>query len=277
MIRRHTTYGGMALGGLVLLFLAAAPVAAGPLPVQMLGYNADIITDKNPPRFAQSFNGQGHAWFEAGAVDDFGVAHSDGLPAGTTFTSNYVNPNTGDRSIFLIQPAVFENALLLKQGDTLTLTFARPISYSSLAILASSANGGGTGTFAITFVSGNTYADIYHAYDWADNGTHPDAAITGLGRSKIGNDGTAFGYNHDADYALYETDFAIPRTENVRSITFFDTAFDETTGQHADFTAIFAISGVTARSNPEPSTWVLASLGIFSLLSYAWRRRQRIA
>src|SRR5262249_52714201 len=56
---------------------AAALRQALPLPVLVTGFNADVISDKDPSaRFAQPFHGGTFAWFESGAVDDNGTTHT---------------------------------------------------------------------------------------------------------------------------------------------------------------------------------------------------------
>ena len=101
-----------ALGMAVLaLGIVAVPQAAaqpmGWLPLQLTGYNVDVITDRDQSvRFAQLFDKSCCGWFESGAVDDQGMEHDDGILAGSTFTSM-----TGSGVNYQIQPAVFNNVL----------------------------------------------------------------------------------------------------------------------------------------------------------------------
>jgi hypothetical protein len=115
-------------------------LAFGPaqvVPVQVTGYSADVISDKDPSaRFAHPINGGTFAWFEAGAVDDNGAAHTDGLPAGRTFVSA-----TGSGATYQIQPANVNNVLQLSSGNTGTLTFTTPAVFRALYVIAAS---GGT-------------------------------------------------------------------------------------------------------------------------------------
>jgi hypothetical protein len=97
------------------------------VPVLVTGYGADVISDKNPSaRFALPFHGGTFAWFEAGAVDDAGVQHHDGLPAGLSFVSA-----TGSRATYQLQPANAKNVLQLSAGQTGTLTLTMPAAYRS--------------------------------------------------------------------------------------------------------------------------------------------------
>jgi plastocyanin len=76
-------------------------VQTAPAPITVTGYSTDVISDMDPSaRFAQPFGASTFAWFEAGAVDDSGVQHHDGLPAGLSFISA-----TGSGATYQIQPA----------------------------------------------------------------------------------------------------------------------------------------------------------------------------
>jgi hypothetical protein len=95
------------------------------------GYSADVISDKDPQaRFAQPFNAGTFAWFEAGAVDDNGGPHNDGLPAGLTFVSA-----TGSGATYQIQPANANNVLQLSAGQSGTLTLTTPAGIAPRRVL----------------------------------------------------------------------------------------------------------------------------------------------
>jgi sugar lactone lactonase YvrE len=179
----------------------------GPIPVT--GYSADVISDKDPhARFAQSFNSGTLAWFEAGAVDDNGTEHDDGLPAGLAFTSA-----TGSGVPYQLQAANAANVLQLSAGQTGTLTLSTPSVYRTLYVLASSGDGSHSSVSSgtIHFADGGTQAFSFNCFDWCNGeygvgGLHPEAALPGhTGRADIGHDGMAFVYNQDCDFQLYET------------------------------------------------------------------------
>src|SRR5262249_53399207 len=47
-------------------------------PVQLTGYSADVISDKDPSaRFARPFQAGTFAWFESGGLDEDGAQHND--------------------------------------------------------------------------------------------------------------------------------------------------------------------------------------------------------
>ena len=92
-----------------------------------------------------------------------------------------------DGTTFQLGPYGGNNALLM--GSTYpssgTLTFTTPQAYNSLAILATSANGGGNGTFVLNFTNGArspTYA--LNAQDWYTTTTN--VALQGFGRLNLG-------------------------------------------------------------------------------------------
>jgi DNA-binding beta-propeller fold protein YncE len=178
----------------------------GPVPLLVTGYSADVITDKDPAaRFAQPFHAATFAWFESGAVDDNGTPHNDGLPAGLTFLSA-----TRSRATYQIQPANANNVLQLSAGQTDTLTLTTPTAYSTLYIMASSGDGtpSSVGSGTIDFADGSQQAFSYNCFDWCNGpgGLHPEAVLTGPnGRADVGLDGTAFVYNQDCDFQVYET------------------------------------------------------------------------
>lgn len=120
------------------------------------------------------FDTYGSLWFGAGWN-----GHLDGLPSSLRFTSQF-DPEV----IFQFQPYTNNNALRLDtsiSGRTGTLVLATPLPYRSLAILASSGTGGGTGTLALNFVDGTSVSNLsFIALDWYDFSTN--LALAGLGR-----------------------------------------------------------------------------------------------
>jgi hypothetical protein len=219
---------------------AAAIQQVLPLPIAVTGYSADVISDKDPSaRFAQPFGSGTFAWFEAGAVDDNGTQHNDGLTAGLTFVSA-----TGSRATYQIQPPNANNVLQLGAGQTGTLTLTTPAAYSTLYVIASSGDGtqSSVGSGTINFSDGSTQAFSYNSFDWCNGqgGLHPEAALSGpIGRADIGPDGTAFGYNQDCDFQIYETVIAIDPSHAGAAIA----SIDFTGAPDAFLSNIFAVSG----------------------------------
>jgi hypothetical protein len=209
-------------------------------PVLLTGYSADVISDKDPSaRFAQPFDAGACAWFEAGALDDNGTQHTDGLPAGLTFVSA-----TGSGATYQIQPANANNVLQLNADQTGTLTLTTPAAYSTLYVIAASGDGtsSSVGSGTINFADGNTQAFSYNAFDWCNGqgGLHPEAVLGGpIGRADIGPDGRAFIYNQDCDFQVYETVISIdPLHAGVAIVS-----IDFTGAPDAFWSNIFGVSG----------------------------------
>jgi lysophospholipase L1-like esterase len=211
-----------------------------PLPVLATGYSADVISDKDASaRFAQSFNAATFAWFEAGAVDDDGTTHTDGLPAGRSFVSV-----TASKATYQIQSANANNVLQLAAGQTGTLTLTTPTAYSTLYVIASSGDGtpSSVGSGTINFADGSTQAFNYNSFDWCNGqgGLHPEAVLRGpIGRADVGPNGTAFVYNQDCDFQLYETVIAIDPVHAGVAIS----SIDFTGAPDAYLSSIFGVSG----------------------------------
>jgi hypothetical protein len=206
----------------------------------LTGYNADLISDLNPQkRFAQPFDSGTFAWFESGTVDDNGVQHDDGLPAGLTFVSV-----TRSNATYQIQPANASNALQLSAGQSGTLTLTTPATYSTLYVLASSGDGtpSSLGSGTIHFVDGSTQAFSYNTFDWCNGheGLHPESVLPGPnGRADVGSSGTAFLYNQNFDFQVYETIISIDPSHAGMAIA----SIDFTSAPDAYLSNIFAVSG----------------------------------
>jgi CHRD domain len=219
--------------------LDAVPIeSAQPMPIAATGYNADVISDQDRSiRFAQPFDANTFAWFQSGAVDDSGVQHDDGLPAGRSFTTA---SNSG--AIYEIQPANNPNVLQLSPGRTGTLTLTTPEPFSTLYILAASGDGTpiSTGNGNISFADGSTQAFRYDVFDWCDRGQSPGAVFPGpLGRADIGPSGTSFVYLRECDYQLYETIIPIdPWHAGIPILS-----IDFTGAPDAFYSNIFGVSG----------------------------------
>jgi hypothetical protein len=231
------------LGLAAVVFVVGAvqtPVArAQAVPIDLVGYNKDVIIDADPvTRFTQPFDGGAGglgdcAWFEAGAVDDAGTAHVDGLPAGLTFVSA-----TGSGATYMIQPADVDNVLQLDGAATGTLILVTPDSYSQLFIIAASGNAGqfATAGGVINYASGNTQPFTFNDFDWFNMpSSHPEAVIHAGRGCNIGPAGTGFDYD-GRDFAIFETIVTTDPTDDIVSIDFMgDAAIGKTN--------IFGVSG----------------------------------
>jgi hypothetical protein len=219
---------------------AAALRKVLPAPVLLTGFSADVISDKDASaRFAQPFGAGTFAWFESGAVDNDGAAHQDGLPAGLSFVSA-----TGSRATYQLQPANAKNVLQLGAGQTGTLTLTTPAAYSTLYVIASSGDGtpSSVGSGTINFADGSTQAFSFNSFDWCNGpgGLHPEAVLKGpIGRADVGPNGTAFVYNQDCDFQIYESVIAIDPSHAGVAIM----SIDFTGAPDASFSNILGVSG----------------------------------
>jgi hypothetical protein len=219
---------------------AAALRQVLPAPVLVTAYSADVISDKDASaRFAQPFHAGTFAWFESGAVDNDGAQHNNGLPAGLSFVSA-----TGSLATYQIQPANAANVLQLGAGQTGTLTLTMPAASSTLYVLASSGDGtpSSAGSGTINFADGSTQAFSYNSFDWCNGqgGLHPEAVLSGpIGRADVGPNGTAFAYNQDCDFQLYETVIAIDPARVGVAVS----SIDFTGAPDAYLSSIFGVSG----------------------------------
>jgi hypothetical protein len=222
---------------------AAALQQVLPRPIAVTGYSADVISDKDSSvRLAQPLNAGTFAWFEAGAVDDNGTQHNDGLPAGLTFVSA-----TGSRATYQLQPANAKNVLQLSAGQTGTLTLTTPAADSTLYVLASSGDGtsSSVGSGNMNFADGSSQAFSFSTFDWCNGpygqgGLHPEAVLSDpIGRADVGPSGTAFTYNQDCDFQIYETAITIDPSHAGVAIT----SIDFTGAPDAYLSSIFGVSG----------------------------------
>jgi hypothetical protein len=134
--------------------------------------------------------------------------------------------------------------LQLSAGQTGTLTLTTPGAYSTLHVIASSGDGtpSSVGSGTINFADASTQAFSYNAFDWCNGqgGLHPEAVLPGPnGRADVGPNGTAFIYNQDCDFQVYETVIAIDPSHADVAIA----SIDFTGAPDAFFSNIFGVSG----------------------------------
>lgn len=158
-------------------------------PVAVTGFNAGIIVPYGAtvgaPQATAFDMPNSWAFYQEGLNGNAQLAASgqglQGLPADRLVRSPM------DGSIFELGTYGGQNALMLGNGypasGTLTLTTPKP--FNRLAILASSANGGGSGTLVINFTNG-TKSQVFslNAQDWYNTTTN--IAVQGFGRVRLG-------------------------------------------------------------------------------------------
>ncbi len=186
-----------------------------------------------------------------------------GLPLNGIFSSL-----SDGGTAFQIGPYGANDALLLGDGypTSATLTLNSPEAFNSLAILASSANGGGQGTLVVNFSDGShSPALAYNAQDWFYVVTN--VAIQGFGRLGLGSSLNIWD-NGDSNPNLYQTTINLATlglTKPVVSITFTKPA-----GGASQTTAIFAMSGMPASIPVQTPTGFAAIPGTNGTVQLSW-------
>ena len=229
--------------GVISRRLFTLVISAGDAPIALIGFNARALAPNSAtlsvPNATAFDIPNNYCFYQAGLN-----ASTRGLPPDGVFTSQW-----DATTVFQFVPYGASNALLL--GNTYpssgTLALTTPQAFNSLSILASSANGGGVGTFALNFTNGtHSQAFNFNAQDWFS--TTNNAAIQGIGRLKLG---ASFGAeDNGASYpSLYQTTLNLATlglNQTIASITF--TKPSNAGAQQS--CGVFAVSGFVAYREP---------------------------
>ena len=232
-------------------------------PVTVTGGNAALLAATNATAVSPGATGfdipNGYCLYQAGLGGG-----TRGLPANGLFPSLCDAATT-----FQVGPYGATNAMLLgynypKSG---TLALSAPAAFNSLAVLASSANGGGQGTMVINFANGTrSPVFAFNAQDWFYTVTN--VAVQGFGRLKLGASLT-FEDNGASNPNLYQTIVnlaALGLTQPVASITFSNPA----TAGASQNTAIFGVSGMPSSIPLRPPADVAALPGTNGTVRLTW-------
>jgi hypothetical protein len=232
-------------------------------PVALTGFNAGILasntaTAGNPTATAFDVKNN-YGFYQLGLPGS-----TRGLPLNGVFASKAYGSTA-----FQVGPFGKTNSLMLGYTYPIsgTLTLTNPQAFSSLAILASSANGGGQGTFVLNFTNG-TKSPVFNfdAPDWFNNVAN--VAVQGFGRLQLGASLNAQD-NGDANPNLYQTTInlaALGLTMPIRSITFSNPA---NAGAQQN-TAIFAVSGMPSSVPVQPPANLSATPGSNATVRLTW-------
>jgi sugar lactone lactonase YvrE len=250
------------LPGLPWLSLSTAlAVAAADSPIAVTGYNRAVIVERaatggNTAEYAQAFDvANGYCFYEAGlVVDNYsgGNSFNEGLPQGGAFTSILDGLTT-----FQLGPYDGNNVLFMSEGSaTGTLNLVAPQTYSSLSVLACSANGGAAGSLVIQFADRSSSPPIaYNAPDWYNN---PGSALTHFGRLYFGNNSQFLADNPPGnDPNLYQTKIDLTSLGlSAKAITSVTFTMPGGAGTSAETdTGIFALSGTpTVAATPSSAS-----------------------
>ncbi|HWH72021.1 MAG TPA: hypothetical protein VNT26_21845, partial [Candidatus Sulfotelmatobacter sp.] len=205
----------------VVVALQAANASS---PIALSGFNARVIVPYGASTVNQQATGfdiaNKYCFYQAGLSGNAQVSGSGGMqgfPPDGAFASQV------DGTPFQFGPYSGYNALLLgyTYPSSGTLTFVKPQAYNSLAILASSANGGGLGTLYIRFTNGTISRTFtFNAQDWFNVDTN--VALEGFGRLNL-NGGLQTEDNGGANPNLYQTAInlaALGYNQGIAAITF---------------------------------------------------------
>jgi hypothetical protein len=232
-------------------------------PVTLSGFNAAILASNNATAGAPGATAfdlpNNYCFYQQGLSGG-----NKGLPLNGVFSSQS-DPIT----VFQLGPFGATNALML--GNTYpqsgTLTLNPPMALNTLAILAVSANGGGQGTFFLTFTNGvRSPVFAFNCQDWYNTVTN--VAIQGFGRLKLG---TSFNFEDPggSNPNLYQTAMNLAPlglSLPISSITFSNPASAGATTT----TAILGVSGMPASLPLQPPTGLVAYPGTNATVQLVW-------
>ncbi len=217
-------------------------VSGANYPIALSGFNASIVVPTNgtpaTPRATGFDIPNNYCFYQAGLNTNAPVVAGSGN-LGLPQTGMFFSAADG-ATVFQLAPYGANDVLLLGDGfptsGILSLTSRQ--SYNSLAILASSANGGGLGTLVIHFANGTSSSSLnFNAQDWFNPSAN--TAIQGFGRLKLGTNPFSTENNGSSNPNLYQTIInlaALGLNQPIESITFTKPAASSTT-------AALAVSG----------------------------------
>jgi len=195
------------VSGIVQSRLFTLVVSSANYPLAVSGFNAGVIVPANAtignPQATAFDIPNNYCFYQAGLNTNAQVSGSggtQGLPQNGVFTSR-----SDSVTVFGVGPYGGTNALMMGNiyAASGTLNLINPQSCNSLAVLASSANGGGLGTLVIHFSNGvSSQTFNFNAQDWFNNTAN--VAVQGFGRLNL-NSGLFTENNGSSNPNLYQT------------------------------------------------------------------------
>ena len=216
----HLLASTVALAGMTLL---SATAWAQNAPIQVYGFNRDVINTSTNTTGASQFDGSGYAYYVNGyngGTNGLSTSGSYNI-GGNSYQFGYYNGN----NVFYTNTTT----------TTSTINLTNPAQYSSLALLATSTNASSNSTSAVTlnYTDGtSTTGQAINAPDWYNTGSSP---LSGLQRTAVNGSlsGTPFG--------ITASTIAADPTRTLKSITY---ALAQSGGINiTGTTGVFALSG----------------------------------
>ena len=139
---------------------------------------------------------------------------ASGTPPSLTYNNNVFNfgtVNTVDCTTSCILDAID-----LNPGTTITLPANQQAAYSTMTILGSGVQGGGTATVTVTYATGAATVFTQTFSDWCNYQNNTDETIAVASMSRINSDGTL---NTGAKCNLYAYTYPLDPTREVASIS----------------------------------------------------------
>ncbi len=229
-------------------------------PVALAGFNAALLASNNATAGSPGATAfdipNNYCFYQQGLSGS-----TRGLPLNGVFPSQCDSATAFQLGSYGAADALILGAPYPTSG---TLTLSNPGAFNSLAILASSANGGGQGTFVVNFNDGSHSPMFsFNAQDWFYTVTN--VAIQGFGRLKLGAS-LSIEDNGSSNPNLYQTTVnlaALGLTQPVASITFYKPAASGNT-------AIFAVSGLSGSIPVLAPTGLTAIPGTNATVQLSW-------
>ncbi len=173
------------------------------------GYNADVVVEALPSstHANNAGDGGGNTFYSAS------LKATGGLPADGT-----INAPSGAN--FQLADYTDNNALVIKSGETGTITFTHPIATSQLYILATSGDGSSTLQAVPLYSDGSEdTASTLAIADWSVKNPTGDEAISGLSRISTSSDT----YSTSFAFCLFDSTIDTDKTKSVKGIRLTNT------------------------------------------------------